>query len=133
MKLLEQVQRGVISAPRRTLLHGTHGIGKSPWGAMADAPIFIQTEDGLAGIGCERFPLATRYADVIAELSELYTQPHEHHTVVIDSLDWLERLIGADVCQKRGVENMEDSPRLSRRPHRRRERCPARRGPDAVT
>ncbi|MBW7905298.1 MAG: ATP-binding protein [Phycisphaerae bacterium] len=107
---LSDVQRGRASAPRRTLVYGTHGIGKSTFGAMADAPIFIQTEDGLAAIECERFPLARRYGDVIAALGELYSQPHEYRTLVLDSLDWLERLIWADVCEKRGVESMEDIP-----------------------
>lgn len=108
MGLLEQVQRGRVSAPRRTLVYGTHGIGKSTFGSMAEAPIFIQTEDGLAGIDCERFPLATKYREVLAAMSELYTEPHEYRTVVLDSLDWLERLIFAEVCANRGVESIED-------------------------
>ncbi|GIK15658.1 MAG: hypothetical protein BroJett003_06220 [Planctomycetota bacterium] len=108
MKLLEQVQRGRVAAPRRTTIYGPHGVGKSTFGAMAEAPIFIQTEDGLTNIDCERFPLATKYADVIAALGELYTEPHEYRTVVVDSVDWLERLIWAEVCQKRGVESIED-------------------------
>ncbi len=108
MKLLEQVQRGRVAAPRRTLLYGVHGVGKSTFGSMAEAPIFIQTEDGLTDIDCQRLPLAGKYTDVIAALGELYTEPHEYRTVVIDSVDWLERLIWADVCQKRGVESIED-------------------------
>ena len=108
MKLLGQVQRGKALAPRRTLLYGVHGVGKSTFGSMAEQPIFLQTEDGLGNIECERFPVASQYADVIAALSELYTEGHEYRTVVIDSADWLERLIFADVCQKRGVESIED-------------------------
>lgn len=108
MTLLEQVQRGRVAAPRRTLLYGTHGIGKSTFGAMAASPIFVQTEDGLGGIDCERFPLAAGYGDVLAALGALYAEPHEYRTLVLDSLDWLERLIWADVCAKRGVESIED-------------------------
>jgi len=108
MKLLERIQRGVQPAPRRALVYGTHGIGKSTFGAMAEKPIFLQTEDGLGGIDCERLPLATRYADVLGALAELYSEPHEYRTVVVDSLDWLERLTWADVCEKRGVESIED-------------------------
>lgn len=110
MKLLEQVQRGKTPSPRRTLMYGVHGVGKSTFGAMAERPIFLQTEDGLGTIECERFPVAVQYADVIAALSELYTEAHEYRTVVIDSADWLERLIFADVCKKRGVESIEDIP-----------------------
>lgn len=108
MTLLEQVQDGPVAAPRRTLLYGVHGVGKSTFGAMAEQAIFVQTEDGLSNINCRRLPVATKYADVIAALGELYTAPHGYRTVVIDSVDWLERLIWADVCQKRGVESIED-------------------------
>lgn len=104
----QQIQRGKVNVPRRTLLFGTAGIGKSTFASMADTPVFIQTEDGLASIGCDRFPLATKYADVIAALGLLYTEPHEYRTIAIDSLDWLERLIFAEVCLKRGVESVED-------------------------
>jgi len=108
MKLLEQVQRGPVAAPRRTLLYGVHGVGKSTFGSMAEGPIFLQTEDGLTNIDCQRFPLAAKYSEVIAALGELYTEPHEYRTVVVDSVDWLERLIWAEVCQKRSVESIED-------------------------
>ncbi len=66
MALLKQVQRGKVAVPRRVLLYGTHGVGKSTWASMAEKPIFIQTENGLAGIECERFPLAGKYEDVLA-------------------------------------------------------------------
>jgi hypothetical protein len=108
MKLLNQIQRGRTTAPRRTLVYGVHGVGKSTFGSMAGAPVFIQTEDGLGNIECERFPLATQYADVVAALAELYTEAHEYRTVIVDSLDWLERLIWADVCKKRSIESIED-------------------------
>lgn len=108
MPLLDQVQTGRRVAPRRVMLYGTHGIGKSTFGAMAPKPIFIQTEDGLAEINCDRFPLTQAFDEAIQALAELYTGEHEYRTVVVDSLDWLERLIHADVCRQKGVSNIED-------------------------
>ncbi|TVQ34160.1 MAG: ATP-binding protein [Phycisphaeraceae bacterium] len=108
MSMLESIQKGRITAPRRTLLYGVHGVGKSTFGAMAERPVFIQTEDGLADIECERFPLAEKYGDVLHALGALYTETHQYQTVVLDSLDWLERLIWAEVCARRGVESIED-------------------------
>jgi hypothetical protein len=108
MTLLQQVQKGRAQQPRRVLVYGVHGVGKSTFGAMAEKPIFIQTEEGLNDIETDRFPLATKYSDVLGALSALYTDKHDYQTVVIDSLDWLERLIFAEVCQKRGVETIED-------------------------
>jgi len=106
--LLKQVESGRHCAPRRVMLFGTHGIGKSTWAAQAANPIFIQTEDGLGEIECAKFPLATEYAQVITALSELYSEEHDYQTVIVDTLDWLERLIWAEVCRKRGVESIED-------------------------
>ena len=110
MTLLNQVLRGRLPAPRRVMLYGVHGIGKSTFGAMAPKPIFIQTEDGLGEIDCDRFPLATAYEQVIDSLAELLNENHAYQTVVIDSLDWLEQLIWSDVCRERGVVNIEDIP-----------------------
>ena len=108
MTALDSIQKGRLPAPRRTLLYGVQGVGKSTFGAMAESPIFVPIEDGLADIDCERFPLAEKYADVLATLATLYTQEHGYRTVVVDSLDWLERLIWSEVCRKRGVESIED-------------------------
>lgn len=108
MKLLEQIHSGKQPKPRRLMLFGIQGVGKSSYGAMSERPIFIQTEDGLNDIECNKFPLARAYNDVVAALSELYSEQHDYHTVVVDSLDWLERLIWAEVCRKRGVESIED-------------------------
>ncbi|MGE3808275.1 MAG: ATP-binding protein [Gemmataceae bacterium] len=108
MSLLSQIQSGKRSAPRRVLLYGTHGVGKSTFGAQSERPIFIQTEDGLGEIDCDKFPLAMSYADAIKSLEALYVEEHAYRTVVIDSLDWLERLIWAEICKERDVQNIED-------------------------
>lgn len=108
MRLMDQITTGPRPAPRRTMLYGVQGIGKSTFGAMSEAAIFIPTEDGLGGINTASFPLATDYHQVLAALGELYTEPHAFQTVVIDSLDWLEQLIWADVCRRRNVETIED-------------------------
>jgi hypothetical protein len=105
---LKQILHGKQPAPRRLLLYGTHGVGKSSFGASSDRPVFVQTEDGLGEIDCDKFPLALSYQDVIKALGALYTEQHHYRTVVVDSLDWLERLIWAEVCQQRTVENIED-------------------------
>jgi len=108
MKLLEQVTSGRNPAPRRVMLYGTHGVGKSTFASCAPKPVFIQTEDGLGEIECAKFPLTMAFDEAMASLAELYTHDHPYQTVVIDSADWLERLIWADVCRKRGVVNIED-------------------------
>lgn len=79
----------------------------STMGAHAPAPIFIQTEDGLGQIDCAKFPLAKSFGDVIAQLESVRDEAHEFQSLVIDSLDWLERLVWDEVCREFGVRSIE--------------------------
>jgi hypothetical protein len=51
--------------------------------------------------------LATSFDDVVGYLNSLLTESHEYQTVVIDSLDWLERLIWDDLCRQHNVSSIE--------------------------
>jgi hypothetical protein len=104
---MSRVTRGRTPKPPRLLLYGIEGIGKSTFGSQAPKPVFIQTEDGLDEIACDKFPLATTFDDVIGALAELRTEKHEYETVVVDSLDWLEHMIWDRVCQESGVKSIE--------------------------
>jgi hypothetical protein len=107
MSLISKVQHGRAPKPPRVLLYGVEGIGKSTFGSQAPKPVFLQTEDGLDEIECDKFPLANNYDDVRAALAELRTEKHEFETVVIDSLDWLERLIFDKLCTHYDVSSIE--------------------------
>ncbi len=110
MTRLDTIERGPDIRPRRILLYGTHGIGKTTFAAMAESPVFIRTEDGLGALEVDRFPLCTSWGDVLACLDSLIAGKHDYKTVVIDSLDWLERLILAETCRRRQVESIEEIP-----------------------
>ena len=107
MSILNRIERGRVSRPPRLLLYGVEGIGKSSFASCAPHPIFIQTEDGLDEINCDKFPLATSLAEVTSTLGALQSEEHDFQTVCVDSLDWLERLIWDRVCQDFGVKSIE--------------------------
>lgn len=107
MNVLEQIRRGRRHSPPRFLIYGTEGIGKSTTAAQAPKPIFIPTEDGLDQIECASFPLATKLADVQNDLQALIHEDHGFESAIIDSLDWLERLIWDSVCEQYGVASIE--------------------------
>jgi hypothetical protein len=108
MSALASILTGTKPGPRRMLVYGTAGIGKSTFATCAPSPIVIQTEDGLNEIDCHKFPVSTTLAEVMANLGALYNEDHPYRTVVIDSMDWLERLIWAKVCTDRQVATIED-------------------------
>ncbi|MBN2291562.1 MAG: ATP-binding protein [Pirellulales bacterium] len=107
MSMLEKVQRGRTPMPPRILCYGLEGVGKSTYGSQAPKPIFIQTEDGLDEINCDKFPLATSYDEVSGALTDLRREKHDYETVVVDSLDWLEHLIWDKLCELHGVNSIE--------------------------
>ena len=107
MSMLESIQTGRENKPPRLMIYGQEGVGKSTLGASAPDAIFVQTEDGLGEIDCRKFPLAQNLGDVIAALTALRDEDPEFRTVVIDSLDWLERLIFDEVCKEFGVRSIE--------------------------
>ena len=107
MSLLQQIHTGRRPSPPRFVIYGTEGIGKSTTAAQAPNPIFIPTEDGLDQIDCASFPLATSLADVESALQSLIQEQHDFESVVIDSLDWLERLIWDALCEQYGVASIE--------------------------
>ena len=105
---LDNLTRGVAVAPRRILGYGVQGIGKSTFASMAPNSIFIQTEDGLNDINCTRFPLATTFQEVMKNLADLYTEKHDFKWVILDSLDWLERLIWVEVAKSKNVSHIDE-------------------------
>ena len=108
MSLLSQVRKGRKVAPRRVLLYGVQGIGKTTWGASAPNAIILPTEEGSNDIDCAALPLVTSFEQAIAALSELYSEQHNYQTLVVDSLDWLETLIWAKVCRAKCVSSIEE-------------------------
>lgn len=106
--LLAQARHGPQPMPRRLLLYGVQGVGKSTFAASAPGAIFLPTEDGLSDIDCTALPVFRDFSRLIQALRELYKEPHDYQTVVIDSLDALEQLVWADVCEEHQKNSIED-------------------------
>jgi len=105
--------------PRRTLLYGPGGIGKSSWGATLDQATKRPIEAGIVFLPCEegindlpdeiqRFPLITHWDQLMGYIGEIAQEPHEFRKVVLDTADWAEKLSWARVCLEKGVEAIGD-------------------------
>lgn len=105
--LLSTITRGKSQDAPRIVLYGMEGIGKSTFAANFPNPVFVQTEDGLGQIDCAKFPLCQKGRDALDQLTALANEPNDFQTVVLDSLDWLERLIWDDVCAQNKVDSIE--------------------------
>lgn len=107
MSLISSITKGREAQPPRIMIYGSEGVEKSTFAALAPNPVFVQTEDGLSEIDCSKFPLAKSFDDVVLQLQAVRDEQHDYGTVVIDSLDWLERLVWDRVCADYGVKSIE--------------------------
>jgi hypothetical protein len=105
---LSRIQKGVKKLPRKLLLYAVEGIGKSTFASMSPSPIFLPTEEGLNDIDCESFPIAESLDELLQNMATLIKEDHQYKTVVIDTIDWLERLVFDEVCKEHKKNNIED-------------------------
>lgn len=104
MKILSGKQK----APRKCLMYGTHGIGKSTWASQAPGCIILNLEDGLNNIDCQRTEHLTTLEGVNEALDWLIASKHDFFTVAIDSMDWLEGIIHQVVAKAANKESIAD-------------------------
>jgi hypothetical protein len=105
---LDKLVIGKQSRPKRVTLAGPEGVGKSTFGAGAPKPIFLGTEEGTALLDVTRFPTPESWTDVLDAVRTLTLETHDFQTLVLDTLDWLEPMLWADLCRKHGVASIED-------------------------
>ena len=102
-------QSNTASLPPRIVIYGTSKIGKSTFCAAAPDCVFLPLEDGLAGLhDVAAFPLATSYQQALDNLQTLIDHDHDAKTLVIDSIDWLEKLIHRHVAEAHGKSSIEE-------------------------
>jgi hypothetical protein len=103
---LALVKREKLADPLRFLFYSVEGVGKSTLAKHAPDPIFLDIEDGTGRLEIARYPFGDGpgahvpqgYADVLSALEDLRTGEHEFKTLVIDTIDRLEALMWAAIC-----------------------------------
>ena len=99
---------GRIARPQKAVLFGPEGIGKSTLAAQFPAPVFLDTEGGTHHLDVARLPAPKTWADVVAGIAALATEAHDFKTLVIDTADWLEKLLVDHVCKAANKASIED-------------------------
>ena len=94
--------------PNRVLLYGSIGFGKSTLAASAPNPIFINIENRLSEIDTNALPVPKNYDEFYNQLIQVYKEEHGFKCIVLDTIDALEALIYAKVCQENNVNAISD-------------------------
>lgn len=109
MGYLDQIKSGKQQRARKTLLYGVHGSGKSTWASRWPKPLFIDLENGVGDLDVKSINC---HASIDAAWGAVMELGGDHDidckTIIVDSVDWLERLIAEDICKKAGKDALSD-------------------------
>jgi hypothetical protein len=97
--ILQRVTRGLCNRPQKVVIYGPEGVGKTTLAAQCPGVLFVDTEDGTGHIDVPRV-VPSNLQDVEDIVTALSQGGHNYKTLVIDTVDWLESLMVADVLAR---------------------------------
>lgn len=87
-----QVISGKIQKAKKVVLYGPEGIGKSSLAAQFPSPIFIDTEGSTTELIVDRLKKPSSWTELNQQVDWVKEQAGRYKTLVIDTVDWAERL-----------------------------------------
>lgn len=103
-----EIISGRIQKPLKVVIYGPEGIGKTTFAAAAPNPLFCDIEASTVHMDVRRLPRPTSYQMVLDQIAWVKQNPGCCDTFVVDTADWLEKLVRENVCakyQKNGIED----------------------------
>lgn len=93
------ITEGKIAKAKKVVVYGTEGIGKSTFVAQFPNPLFIDTEGSTGSMNVKRLPKPTSLTMLYEEI-EYVKQNRLCDTLIIDTIDWAERMAIEFICSK---------------------------------
>lgn len=101
---LKSIKPHRLPKPPRIILYGAPGVGKSTFAANIDGALFLDVEGGTLNLAVSRVnrdQLET-CDEVIAALNAVLSQEHDFTSLVIDTADFLEKVIQKQAAAEYG-------------------------------
>ena len=102
-----EITRGKVHTAMKIVLYGVEGIGKTTFASQFPDPVFIDTEGGTKTFDVARFPSPLSWQMLLDEIQSVISNPTMCGTLVIDTLDWAEKLAYAHVCAVKKWDSIE--------------------------
>lgn len=102
------ISRGIQSKPLKVVIYGPEGIGKSTFASLFPDPLFIDTEGSTTRMDVARTDTPTSLAMLMQLLTEIRDNPPGYKTLIVDTVDWAEKLCIQAVCAKNQKSGIED-------------------------
>jgi hypothetical protein len=92
---------------QRIVIYGPESTGKTTMAAAMPEPVFIDTEDGSAHLDVCRAEVHS-WRDIQSAIDAVQSEKISAKTLVIDTIDWAEKMLAEDICAKAKKAGLED-------------------------
>ena len=92
------ITKGKIAKAQKVVIYGVEGIGKSTLASRFPDPVFIDIEGSTSNMDVARLDKPTSYTMLKNQLSFIAANPTACKTLVIDTVDWVEKMVIEDIC-----------------------------------
>lgn len=107
MSLQTRITRGKQRTPKRLLVHGAPGVGKSSFAAGAENVLFIDPEKRTGHLDVARVEPET-WIEVLSTVKEV-VDGKAASVLAFSTIDFIEGMVWRHVCEKTGSTNIKDA------------------------
>jgi hypothetical protein len=100
-----KITKGKQTRAQRVVIYGVESVGKSTFAAQFPKPLFLDVEGGTSHLDTDRVSIDTA-TDLESAIREC--QATDYGTIVIDSIDWTERLLVEQLLSESKKKSVED-------------------------
>lgn len=101
-----RINRGPVAKPQKVVVYGPEGIGKTTFAAQFPDPLFVDTEGGTETYDVARTEAPQSWSALLDTLRAVRDE-RPCSTLVLDTADWAEKLLCAELCAKNKWDGME--------------------------
>lgn len=106
MSLQTKIVRGKQKLPKRLMVHGAPGVGKSTFSAGAEDVLFIDPERRTSHLDVARIE-PDSWEEILPLCTEIL-QAKACKTLVFSTIDYIEGMVWKHLCKKGGVTSIKD-------------------------
>jgi len=107
----DMIETGRQIEPPRILIYGEPGIGKTKFASESESPIVLDFEGSSKTFQMARIKKdALTSSNIVLEaIRYLYKAEHPYKTVVLDTVDWLERMLCDEIAKEHKAQAIDDN------------------------
>lgn len=104
-----KISNGIVRKKQKVVIYGPEGIGKSTLASHFPKPLFVDTEGSTGNLNVNRFEdKPSSWSMLLNYIDYVKNNPGICGTLVIDTIDWAERLCIEDVLATHNKKGIED-------------------------